>query len=304
MLNKKVFPFVIHLHIRKYKTNIFQFLHFRSFSTSNQAFKKVGVIGGGQMGMGIAQTASQVGKMEVIVMDNNKEALEKSISSMKMRMESQVKKGKLDEAVKEATLSKIKTTTNLSDLKDVDIVVEAVVENLEVKKNIFRDLCGIVSANTILASNTSSISITKIAASTDRPQQVAGVHFMNPVPVMKLVEIIPGLKTSDETNSRVVSFAQALGKTTTVSKDRPGFIANRILIPYINEAVFALSEGIATKEDIDTTMKLGTNVPMGPLTLADFIGSPSNFFSSFIVYPFFFFCQGKNFHIPQILRDN
>jgi len=168
--------------------------------------------------------------------------------------------------------SKISTSTSLKDLSLVDFVVEAVTENLEVKNKIFKELSTITPKTTILATNTSSISITKIGSFTDRPDRVIGMHFMNPVPIMKLVEVIPGLRTSNETLKTTLELAKSFGKITAQSSDSPGFIANRILMPYINEAITALQEGVATVEDIDKCMKLGTNVPMGPLTLADFIG--------------------------------
>ena len=169
-------------------------------------------------------------------------------------------------------MSRFKTTTTLADMEKVDFVIEAVSENENLKKDIFSKLDTITKKDVILATNTSSISITKIASATKRPEKVIGMHFMQPVPLMKLVEIIPGLATSKETLDTTLSLATSMGKVTAKSDDVPGFIANRLLMPYINEAIFALSEGLGTKEDIDTTIKLGTNVPMGPLTLADFIG--------------------------------
>lgn len=187
-------------------------------------------------------------------------------------MKKQVAKGKLEDSVRVDTMSRIVGATSMSELAKTDFVIEAVTENPVLKNKIFADLSSLVPSDVILATNTSSISITKIAAATNRPDRVVGMHFMNPVPIMKLVEIIPGLQTSDETLQTTLTLAQSMEKTTTLSKDMPGFIANRLLMPYINEAVFALSESLGTKEDIDATMKLGTNMPMGPLTLADFIG--------------------------------
>jgi len=178
----------------------------------------------------------------------------------------------LEDSVRVDTMSRIVGSTSLSDLSKADFVIEAVTENPVLKDKIFADLSAACDPSVILASNTSSISITKIAAVTNRPDKVIGMHFMNPVPVMKLVEIIPGLQTSNEVLQTTLSLAQSMDKVTTQSKDVPGFIANRLLMPYINEAVFALAESLGTREDIDTTMKLGTNMPMGPLTLADFIG--------------------------------
>lgn len=187
-------------------------------------------------------------------------------------MKKQVAKGKLEDSVRVETMSRIVGATSMSELSKTDFVIEAVTENPILKNKIFADLSNICPSDVILASNTSSISITSIAAATNRPDRVVGMHFMNPVPVMKLVEIIPGLQTSDVTLQTTLSLAQSMDKVTTQSKDMPGFIANRLLMPYINEAVFALAESLGTKEDIDATMKLGTNMPMGPLTLADFIG--------------------------------
>lgn len=187
-------------------------------------------------------------------------------------MKKQVAKGKLEDSVRTETMSRIVGATSMSDLSKADFVIEAVTENPVLKNKIFSDLSTICASDVILASNTSSISITKIATATNRPDRVVGMHFMNPVPVMKLVEIIPGLQTSAETLQTTLTLAQSMDKITTQSKDMPGFIANRLLMPYINEAVFALAESLGTKEDIDATMKLGTNMPMGPLTLADFIG--------------------------------
>jgi 3-hydroxybutyryl-CoA dehydrogenase len=187
-------------------------------------------------------------------------------------MKKQVAKGKLEDSVRVETMSRIIGSTSVSDLGKTDFVIEAVTENPVLKNKIFSDLSIACDPSIILASNTSSISITKIAAATNRPDRVIGMHFMNPVPVMKLVEIIPGLQTSQETLQTTLALAQSMDKVTTQSKDMPGFIANRLLMPYINEAVIALAESLGTKEDIDATMKLGTNMPMGPLTLADFIG--------------------------------
>lgn len=187
-------------------------------------------------------------------------------------MKKQVAKGKLEDSVRVDTMSRIVGSADFADMSKADFVIEAVTENPVTKNKIFADLSTVCDPSVILASNTSSISITKIAAATNRPDKVIGMHFMNPVPVMKLVEIIPGLQTSDVVLKTTLELAQAMDKVTTQSRDMPGFIANRLLMPYINEAVFALAESIGTRDDIDTTMKLGTNMPMGPLTLADFIG--------------------------------
>jgi len=243
----------------------------RHFSTSH-GVSTLGVIGAGQMGSGIAQIAAQVSKIPVILMDKDEKNMKKSMDFMKKLLQKDVEKGKITEQDKKNTRQLITTTSTMKDLAKADFIIEAVIEDRELKANIFRELSTIANENTILATNTSSISISKLAATTSRPDKVIGMHFMNPVPVMKLVEIIPGLQTAEATLTKTLALAQAMGKTTTKSSDMPGFIANRLLMPYINEAVQTLHEGIANKEDIDTTMKLGTNMPMGPLTLADFIG--------------------------------
>jgi len=232
----------------------------------------VGVLGAGQMGGGIAQVAAQVAGLQVLLLDNNQSSLDRSVKLMESLMTKAIAKGKLSEEEKTSTLAKIKTTTDIQKLKDVDLVIEAVSENPSVKESIFKQLDSIVPPNVILATNTSSISITKIGATTKRPDKVIGMHFMNPVPVMKLVEVIPSLATSQETLQSTLDLAHQMGKTTTVARDMPGFVANRLLMPYINEAVQGLLEGLGTRDDIDTTMKLGCAMPMGPLTLADFIG--------------------------------
>jgi len=224
------------------------------------------------MGGGIAQVAAQVAKLNVILVDVDEVKLGKTISFMNSLLEKNVAKGKLTDQERKDIIQRITTTSNVKDFAKADIVIEAVSENPVLKEKIFKQLSEATPKDTILATNTSSISITKIGASTDRPEKVIGMHFMNPVPVMQLVEIIPSLATSPATLSATLTLAKAMGKTTTQSKDMPGFIANRLLMPYINEACQALLEGLGTREDIDTTMKLGCNMPMGPLTLADFIG--------------------------------
>ena len=224
------------------------------------------------MGAGIAQVTSQVANLNVILVDNNAQQLEKGKGFMQKLLAKNVEKGKITAEVMNDTLARIRTTTELEALSEADFVIEAVSENLQLKNTLFERLSKITRPDAILATNTSSISITKIAAATDRAEKVIGMHFMNPVPVMKLVEIIPGLATSDNTLQVTLELAKNMGKTTAQSNDMPGFIANRLLMPYINEAIFALQENIGTRDDIDTTMKLGCNMPMGPLTLADFIG--------------------------------
>ncbi|KAK3830671.1 MAG: 3-hydroxyacyl-CoA dehydrogenase [Linnemannia gamsii] len=246
---------------------------FHSSSTSLHGVKHVGVLGAGQMGLGIALVAANVAKLPVLLLDSNEAQLSKGLKFMDSLLKKDIAKGRLTEAQADETRSRVKTTSKMADFGNVDFVIEAVSENPALKANLFRDLAQATPKHAILASNTSSISITKIAAAAKgREEQVIGMHFMNPVPVMKLVEIIPGLATSNEVLRTTKDLAVAMGKTCTVSQDVPGFVANRLLMPYINEAIIAYETGIASKEDIDTTMKLGTNMPMGPLTLADFIG--------------------------------
>ena len=233
--------------------------------------ESVGVVGAGQMGNGIAQVAAMKG-FPVVMTDISEQALEKGKATVAKSLDRLIKKEKISEADKATALEKIVTSTDMSALKDCDIVIEAATENIDLKLKIFTELDKAVKPEALLCSNTSSISITKIAAATHRPEQVAGMHFMNPVPLMKLVEGIQGLQTSDETFKAVGSFAETLGKTFVEAQDMPGFAVNRILMPMINEAIYTLHEGIADVDGIDTAMKLGTNQPMGPLTLADFIG--------------------------------
>lgn len=234
-------------------------------------FQKLGVLGAGQMGNGIAQVAAQSG-CPVVMIDISQAALDKGMATISGSLDRLIKKEILKADDKTKILGRIKTSTSTKDFAGCDIVVEAVTENIDLKLKLFTELDQVCDKNAVLCSNTSSISITKIAAATKRPDQVAGMHFMNPVPLMKLVEGIRGLQTSPETFKRVGDFARELGKTFVEAKDMPGFVVNRILMPMINEAVYTLNEGIASVEDIDSAMKLGTNQPMGPLTLADFIG--------------------------------
>lgn len=233
--------------------------------------RSVGVVGGGQMGSGIAQVAAQSG-FTVILVDRSTATLERSQSTMKRSLARLVTKGRLTEATAGETLARLTCQTSLDSLADCDLIIEAVPETFEIKAAVFTELSRIAKSAAILASNTSSISITRIAAETNRPAQVIGLHFMNPVPMMKLVEVIRGIATTDETTEAVKGFATALDKTTIESSDLPGFVVNRILVPMINEACFALMEGTASVEDIDTAMKLGANHPMGPFALADLIG--------------------------------
>ncbi|MEZ5347267.1 MAG: 3-hydroxybutyryl-CoA dehydrogenase [Pyrinomonadaceae bacterium] len=231
----------------------------------------IGVIGAGTMGNGIAQTAASNG-FEVVMCDIREEFVAKGFDTIGKSLDRFVSKEKITEADKTEILGRIKTTTDLDDLKDCTLVVEAATENFDIKKQIFEKIDGITDANAILATNTSSISITKIAAVTSRPEKVIGMHFFNPVPLMKLVEVIRGISTSDETYATVKRLSESLGKVPVECNDYPGFVSNRVLMPMINEAIFCLHEGVATEESIDEIMKLGMNHPMGPLTLADFIG--------------------------------
>jgi 3-hydroxybutyryl-CoA dehydrogenase len=223
------------------------------------------------MGNGIAQVAARAG-YRVVLCDVKDEFLQRGLVAIDKSLQRDVDKDRLASDDKPAIIERIKTTTSLQDLNSAAFVIEAVTENFQVKSEVFRHLDEITPKESILASNTSSISITKIGAVTRRPDKVIGMHFMNPVPVMKLVEVIRGIATSDETYQRVNELSEALGKTALDCQDSPGFVSNRVLMPMINEAIFALYEGVATRESIDGIMKLGMNHPMGPLTLADFIG--------------------------------
>lgn len=235
------------------------------------AIKSVGVIGAGQMGNGIAHVAAQSG-YSVIMVDVQQPALDKALKTIEKNLDRQVNKGKLSVSEKTSTLKNISISTKMADLKNCDMVIEAATENEEIKKKIFKELDETVQKSCILASNTSSISITRLAAVTNRPEQFIGMHFMNPVPMMKLVEIIRGLATNEATYVATVELAEKMGKTVASSEDVPGFIVNRLLLPMLNEAAFALQNGVADIKSIDTAMQLGAAHPMGPLTLADFIG--------------------------------
>ena len=236
-----------------------------------QSFARAAVVGAGTMGNGIAQTFAAHGT-EVVLIDVVEPALKKGLATIEASLGKFAAKGKLSAADAAAILGRVKPSTTLQDAKAAELVVEAVVEKAEVKRQVFRELDAITPKATILATNTSSISITAIAAATQRPDRVIGMHFMNPVPLMALVEIIRGQETSDATTQRVADAARAIGKTPVEANDYPGFVSNRVLMPMINEAVFCLMEGVATKESIDTVMKLGMNHPLGPLALADLIG--------------------------------
>jgi 3-hydroxybutyryl-CoA dehydrogenase len=231
----------------------------------------IGVVGAGTMGNGIAQVAARAG-YDVVLRDVSEEFVARGMRAIDKSLQRDVDKERLKEEEKRAIVGRIRPTTALSDLAGAGFVVEAVTENLEVKRSVFRELDEVCGPEAVLASNTSSISITKLGAATRRPEKVIGMHFMNPVPVMKLVEVIRGIATSDETWARTRGLCDRMGKTALECNDSPGFVSNRVLMPMINEAVFALYEGVATRESIDGIMKLGMNHPMGPLTLADFIG--------------------------------
>ncbi|HYC61119.1 MAG TPA: 3-hydroxybutyryl-CoA dehydrogenase [Thermoanaerobaculia bacterium] len=229
------------------------------------------VIGGGTMGNGIAHTAAASG-FDVSLVDVNESILQRAITTITANLQRGVDKGKLTAEALSAIVARIRPMTNVEEISGADIVIEAIIENADAKTRLFSQLDAITNPECILASNTSSISITKIAAATKRPDKVIGMHFMNPVPVMTLVEVIRGIATSDETWQKVEDLSRRMGKTPIEVNDYPGFISNRVLMPMINEAIFSLYEGVATRESIDGVMKLGMNHPMGPLTLADFIG--------------------------------
>jgi 3-hydroxybutyryl-CoA dehydrogenase len=231
----------------------------------------IGVVGAGTMGNGIAQVAARAG-YSVVMRDVKDEFVQRGLSAIEKSLQRDVDKQRLSASEKSAIISRIRATTTLDALRDASIIIEAVTEDLNVKTEIFKTLDELTLGETILASNTSSISITKLGATTRRPDRVIGMHFMNPVPVMKLVEVIRGIATSDETYEKVLALSEKLGKTALDCQDSPGFVSNRVLMPMINEAIFTLHEGVATRESIDGIMKLGMNHPMGPLALADFIG--------------------------------
>jgi 3-hydroxybutyryl-CoA dehydrogenase len=232
---------------------------------------RVAVIGAGQMGNGIAHVFAQNG-FDVTMIDVSADALERGKGTIAGNLDRQIKKGTLQSADKDAILGRIATAQGMDGVKDASLIVEAATENRDLKFRIFADMDAAAKPDAILATNTSSISITEIAARTKRPEQVIGMHFMNPVPVMQLVEVIRGLATSDATTQRVLELSKAVGKTPVEVQDYPGFVANRVLMPMINEAVYCVMEGVGTAEAIDTVMKLGMNHPMGPLALADLIG--------------------------------
>jgi 3-hydroxybutyryl-CoA dehydrogenase len=235
------------------------------------AISRIGVIGAGQMGSGIAHVCALAG-FDVLVHDLAPERIKSSLATISGNMARQVGSGKIAEAERQAALKRIAAAEVVDALGEADLVIEAATEDAGVKARIFRDVCAILKPDALLATNTSSISITRLAAATDRPERFIGIHFMNPVPLMELVEVIRGIATSADTFDATKDFVAALGKTMTVAEDFPGFIVNRILLPMINEAIFTLHEGVGSVEGIDTAMRLGAHHPMGPLQLADFIG--------------------------------
>lgn len=233
--------------------------------------KKVAIIGAGQMGAGIAQVSAMAG-YDVFLNDMSADSLQRGITSIEKGLGRLIANEKITIADKDAAQARITSSTDLAGIADADLVIEAAIENQEIKKKIFDTLCPLLKPDAILASNTSSLSITRLAAATDRPEKFIGIHFMNPVPIMKLIELVPGIATHKDTLDAARHYSESLGKTVTLSEDFPAFIVNRILLPMINEAIYTLYEGVGSVESIDTAMKLGANHPMGPLQLADFIG--------------------------------
>jgi 3-hydroxybutyryl-CoA dehydrogenase len=259
------------LHFLQRNINCAKLDHFKVDTIMAIKIKTVGIIGAGQMGSGIAHVCALSG-YNVLIHDVSADQIDRALASIDKNMSRQVAKEKLTEADKTAALARISAAPDLSAFSECDMAIEAATENEAIKKKIFEALCPVLKPDAILATNTSSLSVTRLAASTDRPEQFVGIHFFNPVPLMKLVELIKGIATSDETFNLANEFAVSLGKSVTISEDFPGFIVNRILLPMINEAVYALHEGVGSIQSIDQGMKLGTNHPMGPFELADFIG--------------------------------
>ena len=262
------------------------------------AFKKVGVVGCGLMGRGIAEVSAKAG-YDVVVSEINRELLDKGMAAVKGSLAKAVEKGKLAQADMDKTLGKIKGTTDMTDFKDCDLVVEAAIENLELKKKIFTDLDRICAPNAVLSTNTSCLSVMDVAAVTKRTDKVLGCHFFNPVPVMKLLELVKTITTSKETLDAAVEWGKSLGKTVIIAPDRPGFIVNRSFMPYMIEAFEMYEQGVASREDIDTGVQLGLNHPMGPLTLADMVGLDTLLFVTDAIY-----AETKNpkFVAPILLR--
>ncbi|HYR52062.1 MAG TPA: 3-hydroxybutyryl-CoA dehydrogenase [Candidatus Dormibacteraeota bacterium] len=262
------------------------------------AFKRVGVVGCGLMGSGIAQVCAQAG-IETLVREIDQPTLDKGLGRIRKFLEDGVAKGKVQAADKDKILSNIKGTTKLEDLAPCELVIEAAVENIAAKREVFSVLDKVVKPDAVLASNTSSLSITEIAAATSHPDRVLGLHFFNPVPLMKLVEIIRALPTSDAAFERAKEFVEQIGKTAVVCKDTPGFVVNRLLVPYLLDAVRLLESGIASREDIDNGMKLGCGYPMGPLTLLDFVGLDTTYYIANIMFEEF---RQPHFAPPPLLK--
>lgn len=259
----------------------------------------VAVIGAGTMGAGIAQTCAAAG-LNMTLFDLQAAALERGLGRIDASLARLVKKGSLSEADKEAALARVIPTTDLSALKDAEVVIEAVFEDLAVKRDTWERVSGVVGEGALLASNTSSLSITEIAAAAARPERFCGLHFFNPVPVLPLVEVVRALQTSQETMTRAEAFVKVIGKTPILCDDRPGFIVNRLLIPYLCDAVFALSEGVGSATDIDRAMKLGANMPLGPLALIDLVGLDVTLAAAESLHREF---QDPKFRVPPLLRQ-
>jgi 3-hydroxybutyryl-CoA dehydrogenase len=262
------------------------------------AINTIGVVGMGQMGSGIIETCARAG-IDVIGRDINAEFVAKGLNTIKKSLSKGVERGKLTQAEMDAALGRIKSTTALADFAHCDLVIEAATENMQIKKTLFTELDVIVGPNALLASNTSSLSITEIASATQRPDRVVGLHFFNPVPVMPLIEIVRGLLTSEDTLDAMRQLGEKLNKTLVFAKDNPGFIVNLLLIPYLFDAIRALENGVATKEDIDTGIRLGLNHPMGPFTLMDFIGLDTCLFIGDAMYDEF---KDARYAAPPLLR--
>lgn len=260
--------------------------------------KTIGVVGCGLMGSGIAQVSAQAG-FQTKVREVNDEFLKKGLGKIEDFLNKGVERGKVKPEDRDATLKNLSGTTKLEDLKDCDIIIEAVIENLDEKRKLYAALDGICKPETIFASNTSSLSITEMSAATKRKERFGGLHFFNPVPLMKLVEVVRTIHTSDETAASLTEFAVKAGKTPIQAPDRPGFIVNRLLVPYILDAIRALEEGVGTKEDIDTGMKLGCGYPMGPFELLDFVGLDTTYYIANIMFEEF---KEKRFAPPVLLR--
>ncbi len=260
--------------------------------------REVGVCGCGLMGSGIAEVASKAG-MTVVVREINDDLLKKGLGRIDKSLSRTVEKGRLDEAGKKAVLDRITGTTKLEDFKDCDLVCEAIIENIDEKIRLYKDLDAIVKTDAVFASNTSSLSITEMGTATGRPDKFCGLHFFNPVPVMKLVEVIRTVATSEGTFEKAKAFGEKLGKVVVSCKDTPGFVVNRLLVPYLLDAIRALESGVATKEDIDTGMKLGCGHPMGPLELTDFVGLDTTYYIAEILFEEF---KDHHYAAPPLLK--